>query len=143
MWLDRVVRFPLTKIVLGTAAVFGALLATRALIEWLYELLDLVPVRFFSIPAVAAAILAVSVANARYVRLTVRDCPREAVVVTVAQLAGLTTPAALGGGDFPGALDAAAPQDGEASGQRLKVRPRKLTIPKSVNRWSVPPPGWS
>ncbi len=59
MWLDRVVRFPLTKIVLGTAAVFGALLATRALIEWLYELLDLVRVRFFSIPAVAAAILAV------------------------------------------------------------------------------------
>ena len=28
-WLDRVVRFPLTRIVLGTAAVFGALLITR------------------------------------------------------------------------------------------------------------------
>ena len=39
-WLDRVVRFPLTRIVLGTAAVFGALLITRGLIEHLYSILD-------------------------------------------------------------------------------------------------------
>ena len=68
-WLDRAVRFPLTRIVLGTAAVFGALLITRAGIDWLYEVLDLGPVRLFSIQAVAAAILAVSLAYVWYVRL--------------------------------------------------------------------------
>ena len=71
-WLDRVVRFPLTRIVLGTSAVVGALLFTRAVIEGLYKVLDLGPVRFFSIQAVVAAILAISLAYAWYVRLVER-----------------------------------------------------------------------
>ena len=71
-WLDRVIRFPLTRIILGAAAVFGALLITRALIEGLYEGLDLGPVRFFSIQAVAAAVLGVSLAYIWYVRLVER-----------------------------------------------------------------------
>ena len=75
--LDRVVRFPLTRIVFGTAAVFGALLITRALIDWLYGVLDLGPVRLFSIQAVVAAILAVSLAYVWYVRLVERRAVHE------------------------------------------------------------------
>ncbi len=71
-WLDLVIRFPLTRIILGTAAVFGALLITRALIEGLYERFDLGPVRFFSIQAVAAAVLGVSLAYVWYVRFVER-----------------------------------------------------------------------
>ena len=70
--LVPVVRFALTRIVLGAAAVFGALLLTRALIEGVYESLDLGPVRFFSIQAVVAVVFAVSLAYVWYVRLVER-----------------------------------------------------------------------
>ena len=75
--LAPVIRFPLTRIILGTAAVFGALLVTRALIERVYEGLDLGPVRFFSIPAVLAVLLGVSLAYVGYVRLVERRAVTE------------------------------------------------------------------
>lgn len=75
--LAPVVRFPLTRILLGAAAVIGALLLTRALIEGAYEVLGLGPGGFFSIPAVMAVVVAVSLAYAGYVRLVERRAVTE------------------------------------------------------------------
>lgn len=77
VWLGRVVRFPLTRIVLGAACIIGAIAVTQALAGWLHELLGFGPLRVGSLQHALPVILAVHVTYAGYVRVMERRSAAE------------------------------------------------------------------
>lgn len=80
VWLGRVARFPLTRIVLGFAAIIGAIAVAQELVDRLHELLGFGPLRLGSIQHTLPLVLAAHFTYVGYTRVMERR--------SVAELAG-------------------------------------------------------